>query len=137
MLKPTILLLSLLAVMTQVVPRIGHAHKGEGQSPVSQTKPSFPGGPNALFDYLEKKMKYPYSTTMGQQETVVKLKFLVNEDGSLSNISVINEVDDDLGVAAVHIVQMMPPWKPARQNGAPIAQAVILPIPFIGLQHYP
>ncbi len=137
MLKPTILLLALVAILLQFVPRPGQLTAGEGKANKAETQPSFPGGPNALFDYLETKMKYPYGNAIEQEGTVVKLKFLVNKDGSLSNFSVLNNVDNDLEVAAVHILQMMPNWEPARQNGIPIAQAVILPISFHSQQHYP
>ncbi|NRB52827.1 MAG: energy transducer TonB [Saprospiraceae bacterium] len=137
MLKPTILLLTLMIMLIQFVPRSGQVVEGETRASKIESKPRFPGGPNALFEYLETKMKYPYSNAIEKEEVVVKLKFIVNEDGSLSNISVINRVDDDLAVAAIQILQMMPNWEPARQDGAPLAQAVILPIPFTGLQHYP
>lgn len=137
MLKPTLLLLLLMLLIYHLVSPLATARPGEGQAKVTQAKPRFPGGPNALFDYLEKKMKYPYNNSIGEQEAVVKLKFWVNTDGSLSDLSVMNEVDDDLQVAALQIVQMMPNWEPARQNGRPIAKAVILPIPFHGQQHLP
>lgn len=135
MLKPAILLLAVLLLFAQLVPRSGQAL--EGEAGVTKTKPSFPGGPNALFDYLETKMKYPYSNAIEKEGAVVKLKFWVNEDGSLSDFSVLNRVDNDLEVAAFQILQMMPNWEPARRDGVPIVQAVILPISFHGQQHYP
>lgn len=138
MVKPTILLLALVAILLQLVPGLGQMGEDESKERRNVTQAKFPGGPNALFDYLETKMKYPYSSAVEQQEgVVVKLKFTVNEDGTLSGFSVLNKVDDDLEIAAVHILQMMPNWEPARQNGTPIAQAVILPIAFNSQQHYP
>ena len=137
MLKPTILLLAILAMFTQIIPRSGQTAEGEASVRNAETKPSFPGGPNALFDYLETKMKYPYSNAIEKEGAVVKLKFLVNKDGSLSHFSVMNQVNDDLEVAAIPILQMMPNWEPAKRNGTPIVQAVILPISFQGQQHFP
>ena len=99
MLKPTILLLAVLAMLTPPILRSGQMGDGEGGASNIETKPSFPGGPNALFDYLETKLKYPYSNAIEKEGAVVKLKFLVNEDGSLSHFSVMNKVEDDLQVA--------------------------------------
>jgi|GEM_PF-2593316 len=130
MFKPIILILLLLAIITQAVPQFYNSGTAKASQTDALIKPSFPGGPNALFDYLETKLKYPYNAILSEQEAVVRLKFLVNEDGSLSNFSILNKADDDLQVAAVQIVQMMPHWEPARQHGEAIAQAVILPIRF-------
>lgn len=137
MFRLIILLLLLLVIITQAVPQLYAPGKVKTSQANALTKPSFPGGPNALFDYLETKLKYPYNATLAEQEAVVRLKFLVNKDGSLSNFSVINKADDDLQVAAVQIAQMMPHWEPARQNGEVIAQAVILPIHFSGKKLQP
>lgn len=132
MFRPIILLLLLLAIITQALPQLYNSGKAKASQADALTKPSFPGGPNALFDYLETKLKYPYNATLAEQEAVVRIKFLVNRDGSLSNFLVMNKADDDLQVAAVQIVQMMPHWEPARQHGEAIPQAVILPIHFRG-----
>lgn len=132
MFRPIILILLLLAILTQAIPQLYNSGTAKTSKADALIKPSFPGGPNALFDYLETKLKYPYNVTPADGEAVVRMKFLVNEDGSLSNFSVMNKADDDLQVAAVQIVQMMPHWEPARQHGKAIPQAVILPIHFRG-----
>lgn len=94
--------------------------------------PQFPGGDNALLNFLRKNLQYP---PMAQEEGItgtVIIEFIVNMDGRLSDIKVVQSVDRSLDREAIHVVKLMPAWKPGISNtGEKIIAKRILPIEFV------
>jgi TonB family protein len=92
--------------------------------------PEFPGGVEALMDYVSRNVKYPESAKENNLQGRVLVKFVIEKDGSVSNVEVGrgwgNELDDE----AVRVVKAMPKWKPGKQDGKPVRVSFMLPINF-------
>ena len=100
-------------------------------SDVVDQKPSFPGGQSAFIQWLSSNIKYPESLAKSRVEGRVVVQFVVEKDGSLSNISVINNsVDPLFDKEALRVVQMMPKWIPGKLNGSVVRVKYSLPITF-------
>ncbi len=92
--------------------------------------PEFPDGIEGLMDYVAQNVKYPESAKEKNLQGRVLVKFIIEKDGSVSNVEVGrgwgNELDDE----AVRVVKAMPKWKPGKQDGKPVRVSFILPINF-------
>ena len=92
--------------------------------------PSFPGGTQGLANYLGQNIKYPeVCEEYGVQGRVV-CSFIVEKDGSISNIEVEKRVDPALDREAVRVIQNMPKWKPGNDHGKAVRVIYHLPINF-------
>jgi len=95
---------------------------------VPEVFPSFPGGEEELGNYL-KKTKYPIYEQENDIEGVVEIGFVVNEDGSISNIQILNCDREGFNKEALKLVKAMPRWNPGKQDGKPVK--VPFSIPFV------
>lgn len=105
----------------------------EPDSPVTvaEEMPQFPGGNNALFDYLSKNLRYPAEEAKKGIQGRVVLKFVVHKTGKISQVEVIKGFNKALDDEAVRVVQSMPDWKPGRNNeGEAVSVYFTLPIVF-------
>lgn len=91
---------------------------------------SFPGGQNALLQWLGANIRYPSSAAEKNIQGRVILKFVVEKDGSISNIQVLRGVDADLDKEAVRVIRSMPKWQPGRNNGEVVRTYFTIPITF-------
>ena len=97
---------------------------------VVEQMPSFPGGEAALMQYLSKNIKYPpVAEEMGIQGRVI-CTFVVERDGSVSDIRIARSVDPSLDKEAIRVVSGMPKWIPGRQNGQMVRVKYTLPVTF-------
>lgn len=97
---------------------------------IAEKNPSFPGGEQELNKYLASKMIYPKAAQeVGEQGRVI-IQFVVNADGSLSDIRVSRSVSPALDAEALRIVQQMPRWIPGQKNGKNVRVRFSLPIIF-------
>lgn len=92
--------------------------------------PEYPGGVDALMDYLRGNLKYPESAKNNKQEGRVFIGFVVEKDGSVTNISVLRGVCEDLDNEAIRVVKAMPKWNPGMKNGKSVRVQYTLPIVF-------
>ena len=93
-------------------------------------QPSFPGGTNALNTFIGSNLKYPvFAQEKGIQGRVV-VKFIVEKDGSISNVEVNRSVDRDLDNEAMRVIKNMPKWNPAKQNGTEVRAYYDVPVAF-------
>mgnify|MGYP002739869203 CR=1 FL=1 len=101
---------------------------------VSQNKrevaPEFPGGFNALVEFISKNLKYPKVCQEMKIQGRVVVKFTVKSDGSIDNVRVPKPVDIYLDKEAVRLVKSMPHWTPGTQDGKPVDVEFTLPINF-------
>ncbi len=89
--------------------------------------PSFPGG---ISQWLSQNLQYPpIAQENGIQGTVV-VQFVVEKNGSLSDVKVIRSKDPSLDNEALRVVRNMPKWKPGKLNGSPVRVSFTLPITF-------
>ena len=94
----------------------------------------FPGGHGALNSWLAKNLKYPEVAAANNVEGKVIVQFVVEEDGSISQVTVARGVDKDLDREAVRVVKRMPKWQPGKNNGVAVRSKFTLPVVF-KLQH--
>lgn len=91
---------------------------------------AFPGGQGALFSWLTSNIRYPESAQQNGVSGRVIVKFVVERDGSISNVTIAKGVDRDLDQEAVRVVKRMPTWIPGKSNGQMVRTYFTLPIPF-------
>ena len=93
--------------------------------------PEFPGGQSALKKYLSDNIKYPaLAAEYGKQGTAI-IQFVVNADGSISDVEVARSAgDSSLDKEAIRVVKSMPKWNPGTQNGVPTKVRYTLPVTF-------
>jgi len=97
---------------------------------VIDVKPSFPGGDDAMTRYLIANIKYPPIAKELGITGVVKLSFLIEKDGSISNIKVMDGINGGCNEEAIRVVHAMPKWSPGKQKGKLIRTQVQIPIVF-------
>ena len=92
--------------------------------------PEFPGGTTALFDFINKNVKYPESARDKGIEGRVFVQFVVEKDGSLSSFTVLRGVSDELDAEAIRVLKAMPKWKPGMNDGKPVRVQFTMPFNF-------
>ncbi len=97
----------------------------------NNSQPSYPGGEEALRNYLSENIQYPPMAAEMGIEGVVTVEFMVKADGSIGNAKIVRMVDPDLEDEALRIVNSMPRWNPASKDGVPADAWFSLPIKFI------
>lgn len=98
---------------------------------VVQVMPQFPGGQEALFAYLENTVKYPVIAYENGIQGRVLCQFVVNKDGSISNVEVAKSGGDpSLDKEAIRVIKMMPNWIPGRQDGENVRVKYSVPVVF-------
>lgn len=90
----------------------------------------FPGGEQACYEWLGKNLKYPSRCQSEGIQGRVIVKFVVEKDGSINNVTVQRSPDDDLSKEAIRVVKAMPKWKPARMGVRPVRSYFTLPVMF-------
>lgn len=97
---------------------------------VVQEMPEFPGGEPEMHRFLNKNITYPsFARETGISGTVY-LGFVVEPDGSISNLKILRGIGGGCEDEALRVVQMMPKWKPGRQQGHEVRVQFTLPIKF-------
>lgn len=95
-----------------------------------QESPSFPGGLNAFGHYLSQSIRYPqYDRAHNVQGRVIVL-FIVEKDGSLSDIRAVRSPDESLAQEAIRVMMASPAWVPGKQNGVAARVQYAVPISF-------
>ena len=97
---------------------------------IVEEMPEYPGGLNKLTDYLSKNIKYPQMARESGIQGRVFVNFVVEPDGSVSNVNVMRSLGGGCDEEAVRVVKNMPKWKPGRQRGKAVRVSYILPIVF-------
>ncbi|MBR1550076.1 MAG: energy transducer TonB [Bacteroidales bacterium] len=96
---------------------------------VVEQAPEYPGGMEALYQFIASNIKYPGSPETSVNGKVV-VSFVIEKDGSISNAKVVRELAPGFGDEALRVVKLMPKWKPGRQNGEPVRVQFNLPVNF-------
>ena len=97
---------------------------------VVEELPEFPGGPVAMMKWLTRNLRYPSSAQQRKVQGRVVAQFIVNTDGSLSDISIVQPVEPSLDREAMRVLRMMPKWKAGQQDNKPCRTMVCIPIVF-------
>jgi len=97
---------------------------------VVSDQPEFPGGRQALQDFIKNNQQYPADALKEGIKGRVLVQFVVEKDGSITNIEVVKHVHPLLDAEAVRIVSTMPRWKPGKQFGFPRRVLYTIPVNF-------
>ena len=94
---------------------------------VVEDMPTFPGDINK---WLGKNVKYPVIAQENNIQGRVTVQFVIERDGSITDVKVLRGVDPSLDKEAVRVVKSMPKWKPGKQRGKPVRVSYTVPINF-------
>lgn len=97
----------------------------------AEQMPEFVGGTKALVKYLKRNVDYPQEIREKEIEDKVYVEFVVNPDGSLSDINALTVKNNTLKEEAVKVVSEMPNWTPGVNKGQTVPVRLILPISFV------
>lgn len=97
---------------------------------VVEMPPSFPGGMAALQSYIRNNIKYPVAAKKNGIEGRVVIEFVVEKDGTLSNVKAFRSADPSLDQEAIRLVESMPKWNPGKSNGEPVNVRYTIPVTF-------
>jgi protein TonB len=97
---------------------------------VVEEQPTYPGGDEARIKYLQDNMKYPEEAKELGVQGKVYVTFVVEVDGSISDVKVLRGIGSGCDDEAIRVVKSMPKWVPGKQRGVPVRVQFNLPINF-------
>jgi len=98
---------------------------------IVEEMPQFPGGEIALCKYIANSIKYPVVAQKTGIQGKVYVSFIVDKDGGVTDVKVLQGVDPLLDREALRVVRSLPRWKPGKQRGVPVKVSYTVPINFI------
>lgn len=98
---------------------------------IVEDQPAFPGGQSALMKYLQENLKYPTMAREAGIQGTVFVTFVVEKDGSITDVRILRGVGGGLDEEAIRVVESMPSWTPGRQRGQAVRVQFNLPIRFV------
>lgn len=90
--------------------------------------PSFPGGADALLEFIRNNLQYPQNAPCATGNVI--LRFIVGKDGAVRDIQIIQSLAPQFDKEAVRVAQLMPKWVPGKQNGKSVSVYYTIPIKF-------
>ena len=97
---------------------------------IVEEMPMFPGGEQAMMDYVSKNVVYPSEAQEKGISGRVFVGFIVEKDGSVSNVKVLRGIGGGCDEEAVRVIKAMPKWKPGKMKGKPVRVSYMMPIIF-------
>lgn len=97
---------------------------------IIDSMPEFPGGIKEMTDFLKMNLQYPGRALENHLEGTIYVSFIVEEDGKVSDFSIIRSPGDDFNAEALRVLKLMPAWTPGYKDGKPVRVQISLPIKF-------
>lgn len=97
---------------------------------VPDKMPEYPGGMTETMKYLSRSIKYPQKARDKGEQGRVVLQFVVERDGSITDVEVVKGVSSSIDKEAIRVIKKMPKWNPGILNGKPVRVRYTLPIMF-------
>ncbi len=97
---------------------------------VVENMPEFPGGDLGLMKYIQKNVRYPAIAKEYNITGKVYVSFIVDKQGTVTNVKIVRGVDKNLDAEAVRVVKSLPKYKPGKQRGKPVRVMFTIPINF-------
>jgi protein TonB len=97
---------------------------------IAETMPSFIGGYEEFYRFVGKNLKYPAQARRIGVEGKVYVNFVVDRDGSLSDINIARGIGAGCDEEVMRIIKMSPKWNPGLQRGNPVRVRMMMPITF-------
>lgn len=98
---------------------------------IVEEQPTYPKGTDALLKYLGDNIKYPFVAKQAGISGTVIISFIVEKDGSISNVKVVHGIGGGCNIEAIRVVSMMPKWTPGKQRGKPVRVPFQIPVIFL------
>ncbi len=130
-----LIMMSLMAICcltTVLAQKTVVSQKDQKEDPfnVVEDMPAFPGGMEAMIQFISSNIKYPADAKKQKVDGRVLVKFVVEKDGSITEVKVIKPAFPSLDAEAIRVVKAMPKWKPGYQNGKAVRVQFTMPINF-------
>lgn len=93
--------------------------------------PTFPGGEAAMMKFIQENVNYPSLAIENLIQGRVTVLFIIEKDGSISNVEVVRSLGWGLDTEAIRVVKSMPKWIPGENNFRPVRVKIALPIKFV------
>jgi protein TonB len=119
-----------MAVPVEQAPVRIDAQQEEPIYDIVEVMPEYPGGQEALMNYLTKNLKFPDEAREQGVQGTVFIVFIVEMDGRISGVRVLRGMGGALDEEAMRVVRNMPMWKPGTQRGKAVRVRYNLPIRF-------
>ena len=97
---------------------------------VVEQQPEYPDGVEAMMKFLGDSVRYPIEAQEKGIQGRVIVNFVVNKDGSITDVNVVRGVDPSIDAEAVRVIESMPKWKPGKQRGKEVNVRYTLPVVF-------
>ncbi|MBU1368327.1 MAG: energy transducer TonB [Bacteroidetes bacterium] len=97
---------------------------------IVEQQPEFPGGDAARLRYFASEIKYPQQARETGIQGIVYVSFVVEPDGSVSNVKILRGIGGGCDEEAIRVVRSMPAWKPGKQRNVPVRVQFTLPVKF-------
>ena len=97
---------------------------------IVEEMPSFPGGEQKLLEFVAKNTKYPQIARESGIQGRVFIGFVVEPDGSISNVKVLRGIGGGCDEEAVRVIKSLPKWKPGKQRGKAVRVSYQIPVNF-------
>ena len=123
-------LMALFGLTTVSAQKTVVAKKNQQVFDVVEKMPEYPGGQAALFEYLSTNVKYPADAEKKKVEGRVLVTFIVNTDGSITDIELVRKAFPSLDAEAVRVISGMPKWVPGEQKGQKVKVKYTVPLSF-------
>ena len=123
-------LMALFGLTTVSAQKTVVAKKNQQVFDVVEKMPEYPGGQAALFEYLRTNVKYPADAEKKKVEGRVLVTFIVNTDGSITDIELVRKAFPSLDAEAVRVISGMPKWIPGEQKGQKVRVKYTVPLTF-------
>lgn len=98
---------------------------------IVEEMPEFPGGTEALHKYLAQSVRFPVIAQENGIQGRVYIQFVINQNGEVTNATILRGVDPSLDREALRVVEAMPKWKPGKQRNRPVRVSYTVPINFV------
>ena len=97
---------------------------------IVEEMPAYPGGEQKMMEYIAKNIKYPQIARESGIQGRVFVGFVVEPDGSVSNVKIMRGIGGGCDEEAMRVVKAMPKWKPGKQRGKAVRVSYTLPVMF-------
>lgn len=97
---------------------------------VVEAMPEYPGGMGEFMKFIAQHIQYPADALQAKLQGRVIARFVVREDGSVSDIEILRSISPSLDAEAIRVLKLMPKWKPGTQRGKAVAVKYTVPVTF-------
>ena len=129
------IIIAIAAVMLTAGTTLCHAQTEQNQEPVYEQdkveqKAEFTGGMEKQLQFMMQNLKYPKEAEKDGASGTVRVHFIVEKDGTLTDVKVPDSVHPALDAEGIRLVKAMPKWTPAKLKGKAVRSKMLLAIPF-------